>query len=298
MNGFGPNEVTIVSVCIPVLNEAEYLPHLLAQLQAQRGIGLDIVVADGGSTDGTLQTVPPGVRVVTSAPGRGMQMNAAAHAARGDWLLFLHADTQLEEPRLLADAVEALIAAQARLGHDRVAGHFPLRFERGEVGHALLFRYMEAKTTLNRRGTINGDQGLLLSRRFFESLGGFDTSRSFLEDQAFADRVFAAGRWMTLPGRATTSARRFELIGARRVYAFMALVMIAREIGNDSFLERVPALYAHRLDVSAARAAWRQSWRTQPMRTRWRWSMTVLRYAAGNVWQIIFLARVALWAGS
>lgn len=286
MNGFDPKETAIVSVCIPVLNEAAHLPRLLMQLQAQRDVVLDIVIADGGSTDGSMEALAPAVRVVTSARGRGAQMNAAARVARGALLLFLHADTQLDEPRLLADAVAALKAAQAEFEHDRVAGHFALRFERRQTGHALLFRYMEEKTALNRRGTINGDQGMLLPRAFFESLGGFDESRSFLEDQDLAERVFSSGRWVTLPGRLMTSARRFESLGARRVYAFMALIMAARETGNRAFLEQAPALYKRRwpdgrLDMGAIAAAWFNTHRGR--------FWPLVRYAAANAWQINFL---------
>ncbi|HET8551338.1 MAG TPA: TIGR04283 family arsenosugar biosynthesis glycosyltransferase [Gammaproteobacteria bacterium] len=292
MNGSDSEEAPIVSVCIPALNEAVRLPQLLAQLVAQRDVTLDIIVADGGSTDGSLQTLAAAVRVVMGADGRGAQMNAAARMARGEWLLFLHADTQLNDSGLLADAVSALTAAQARAGHHRIAGHFPLRFERDRARHGLLFRYMEAKTALNRPGTINGDQGMLLSRRCFDSLGGFDESRTFLEDQDFAARVFAEGQWITLPGRLTTSARRFETLGPWRVYGFMALIMAAWKSGNDVFLQQVPALYARPradgcLDLRAAARSWLASWRAQTWPTRRRWGLSLVRYAALNLWQVM-----------
>ncbi|HET7370869.1 MAG TPA: TIGR04283 family arsenosugar biosynthesis glycosyltransferase [Gammaproteobacteria bacterium] len=289
MNGFGPKNASIVSVCIPVLNEADHLPRLLAQLQAQRDVELDIIVADGGSTDGSICRLPPTVRVVTSARGRGAQMNAAARAARGEWLLFLHADTQIDAPRLLADAVEALALARAQLGDDRIAGHFALQFDREQGGHTLLFRYMEEKTALNRPGTINGDQGMLLTRRFFESLGGFDENRGMLEDQELAARIFDAGRWMTLPGRLITSARRFEALGPRRVYAFMALTMSAWATGNDSFLDQLPALYKRRqpdgrLDMRGVLSDWLRAHRGR--------LPAVARYALANAWQLPFFLNV------
>ncbi|HET6725659.1 MAG TPA: TIGR04283 family arsenosugar biosynthesis glycosyltransferase [Gammaproteobacteria bacterium] len=271
-----------LSVCIPVLNEAASLPRLLAQLHAQQDVTLDVVVADGGSTDGCIETLPPGVRlVVGQGRGRGAQLNAAARMARGDMLLFLHADSWIDAPRLLANAMTALLATHRQAGYDHVAAHFPLRFQRTQGRCELLFRYMEAKTRLNRPGTINGDQGMLMSRNFFESLGGFDETRPFLEDQDMAARVFATGRWITLPGRLGTSARRFESLGPWRVYAFMAMVMIAWHTGSNGFLARVPALYAARLDRRAVWKAWRQTQRERRL-------SDVARYVGRNLWQIVF----------
>ena len=96
-------------------------------------------------------------------------MNAAAILARGEYLLFLHADSRLPETGLLADALSEL-QTSATAG-PRVAGHFRLRFIRSHAGGDLFYRYMEAKTALNRVNTTNGDQGLLLSRAFFAELG-------------------------------------------------------------------------------------------------------------------------------
>lgn len=269
----------LVSVCIPVLDEAAELPVLLAQLRAQRDVRLDVIVADGGSTDGTVEALPGFVRTVHSARGRGAQMNAAAAMARADTLLFLHADSRLSHTRFLADALAVLKTAQS--GGASVAGHFPLCFERGAGRDTLLYRYMEAKSALNRPGTINGDQGILIPRVYFRSLCGFDETRPFLEDQDMAARVFATGRWITLPGRLGTSARRFESLGAWRVYAFMAMIMIAWQTGSDGFLARVPALYAGRLDAQAVWTAWRQT-------RRERRAGDVFRYIGRNGWQLFF----------
>ncbi|HET7307796.1 MAG TPA: glycosyltransferase [Gammaproteobacteria bacterium] len=301
MNELDPKQAPIVSVCVPTLNEAVRLPRLLAQLGAQRDVTLDIIVADGGSTDGSLHTLPAAVRVAAGTRGRGAQMNAAARLSRAGWLLFLHADSQLHEPQLLADAIGALAVAQKQVGHDRIAGHFPLRFERNRARHGLIFRYMEAKTALNRPATINGDHGMLLSRRFFDSLGGFDESRAFLEDQDFADRVFAAGSWITLPGRLTTSARRFEALGPWSVYLFMAFIMVAWRSENEAFLKQVPALYAHprrngRLDLSAVARSWLQSWRAQTWSTRQRWCTSLVRCAGQNLWQVLLFIKTAFRA--
>lgn len=287
-----------LSVCIPVLNEAAHLPRLLRLLKAQQDVALEIVVADGGSTDASLAGLPAGVTAVTAPRGRGAQMNAAARAATGNTLLFLHADSQLPGPRLLATALAELDAARRRLGHDRVAGHFPLRFARRGFGHALAYRYLEEKTALSRPGTINGDQGLLLSRRFFESLGGFDTSLPFLEDQRIAARIQSAGAWITLPGALITSARRFEALGFARVYMFMAIIMTMLHAGGDEFVAAAPALYQRRLadgrlDMRAVFHAFRRMQRSRPLSRRLRLHFDAGRYARDNVWQLFFFLDVA-----
>lgn len=288
-----------LSVCIPVLNEAAHLPRLLRQLQAQQNVALEIIVADGGSTDGSPERLPADIKAVRAPRGRGAQMNAAARTARGDWLLFLHADSHLDDPRLFSEAIEALRATQQRLGHDRIAGHFRLRFGRDRAGHALMYRYMEEKTGLSRPGTINGDQGCLLSRTFFETVGGFDERLPFLEDQRIAERIHADGNWITLPGTLTTSARRFESLGVARVYTFMAIIMAMLHTGGDAFLAAVPTLYRTRLrngrlDMTAVFATFRAMQRTRPLSERLRLHYRVGRYVRNNAWQFFFFCDVAL----
>jgi len=230
-----------LSVVIPTLNEAGALPALLRDLQGQRGLDTEVIVADGGSDDGTLQlATAAGARVLQAPRGRGRQMNAGAAAAGGEWLLFLHADSRLPAPELLAQALQHLRSQPGEL----VAGHFRLRFRRQQPGHDFFFRYLEGKTALGRPGTINGDQGLLLSRRCFAQLGGYDEHLPFLEDQAIAERIFADGRWLLLPGGLETSARRFEREGHARRYALMALIMAMRAAGLEEFFRRAPQVYA------------------------------------------------------
>ena len=113
----------ILSVIIPALNEADHLPELLRDLQTQRDISLEIIIGDGGSSDAT-QTIADafGVRWVQSQRGRGVQMNAAVQQASGAYYLFMHADSRIEDPYLLRNALEAL-QHEAR-ENPWVAGHF------------------------------------------------------------------------------------------------------------------------------------------------------------------------------
>jgi rSAM/selenodomain-associated transferase 2 len=290
-----------LSVIIPTLNEAQALPALLDDLRSQRDISLQVIVADGGSTDGT-PALAAGAMVVTAPRGRGAQMNAGARVATASTLLFLHADSRLEHPRQLREGLDAL---QSR-GHGPLpqgplpqAGHWPLRFTRTQPGRNLFYRYMEEKTALNRAGTINGDQGLLLGADYFRELGGFDERLPFLEDQRIAAKIFANGRWLTLPGRLTTSARRFELEGPRRRYTRMALIMGLHAAGADEYFARARAVYATQDATGRLRLGPHLALVRRVLREAgWRRACQILfragRYTRQNAWQLFYWCDVAL----
>ena len=232
-----------LSVVIPVLDEATELPRLLDELERQE-LALDVVVADGGSQDASCRLAEvAGATVVRAQRGRAAQMNAGARQARAPRLLFLHADSHLSGNDFLRQAVEAFDAAEAQDVDVPVAGHFGLVFQRADAGSAALYRWMEAKSRCGRAGTINGDQGLLLRPAFFRTLGGFDESHPYFEDQRMARRIFEGGRWVLLPGRLGTSARRFESEGRIRRYAAMGLMVWMHDIGLADFFDRAQGLY-------------------------------------------------------
>lgn len=272
-----------LSVIIPALNEAASLPRLLAQLRAQAGVQLEIVVADGGSTDDTPQLAATADVLVRAPRGRGAQMNAGARAARAEALLFLHADSELGHSRVLQQALAFWRPQAAK----RSAGHFALRFTQAQPGHENFFRYLEAKTRLNRPGTINGDQGLLIRREYLDELGGFDESLPFLEDARIGAKISAGGHWLLLPGELGTSARRFESEGHAARYTLMALMMGLHAAGAEEFFTQAPQVYraqpqagplALRPYLSLARAVIRR-------RGLWKTLRAVGRYARENAWQ-------------
>ena len=234
-----------LSIVIPALNEATALPPLLQQLRAQQDIEFEIIVVDGGSTDSTVEIAQlAGAQIVTAPRGRGRQMNAGAANACGEFLLFLHADSQLESSSLLATALNTLCEEIARSGQKNIAGHFPLRFVDGDARAARFYRHVEGKTRLNRPYTINGDQGLLINTEFFKKLGGFDERLPFLEDQRIATKIFTQGRWIVLPGKLLTSARRFEIEGRRERYTLMAMLMGLHVANVKEFFAQAPTVYA------------------------------------------------------
>ncbi len=188
-------KVERISVVIPVLNAAHLLPPLLEQL---KGLG-EVILADGGSTDGVAQ--PHGARLIQAPRGRGTQLAAGAALAQGDWLLFLHADTRLEP------GWEA--AVQAALARPDLAHFF--RFALDDPSPQA--RRLEAAVAwrCRRLGLPYGDQGLLISRALYDAVGGYQPI-PLMEDVALVRRLGRA-RLAEMPARAVTSALRWRRDG-------------------------------------------------------------------------------------
>ncbi|MGD8703439.1 MAG: TIGR04283 family arsenosugar biosynthesis glycosyltransferase [Desulfosarcina sp.] len=233
-----------LSIVIPALNEQDYLPALLADLNAQENVHLEVIIADGGSTDETLARCRSFNPVIVKAPrGRAKQLNAGYRRSTGSNLLFLHADSRITDTRLLHNALSHWQQILVKSDRDAVAGHFPLKFIRTQKGNNLSFRYTEGKTYFNRTNTTNGDQGFLLKRSFFETLGKFDESQPILEDQKLAETIRRRGHWITLPGVLYTSGRRFEMQGYHRLLILMSLLMAFYNTGRVEFFERAGGIY-------------------------------------------------------
>lgn len=201
-----------ISIIIPTLNEAANLPQTISR---SRG-ALEIIVADGGSSDETLKIArQPGVAVVQSQRGRSQQMNAGAWAARGSILLFLHADTWLQEGSL-----QSLAAA---MNDPRVAGGaFARRFR----SDSPFLRFTCALALLRNRaiGWHLGDQAIFCRASIFRDLGGFAEMRAF-EDVDFSRRLRRMGRTVTLQPAVLSSARRFERGAVKRTALDLLLTM-------------------------------------------------------------------------
>jgi rSAM/selenodomain-associated transferase 2 len=195
-----------VSVVIPTLDEAGTIVATLRRLARQ---GADeVVVADGGSGDGTVALAwGEGVRVVAAPRGRGSQQNRGAAATSGEILLFLHADCWLE-PGALA-ALRRYVA-----DHPRVPGGcFRMRVDADEP----LFRAIDAAAHL-RAGVLGvpyGDQGIFATRRSFEHVGGFPEV-ALLEDVILSLNLRRLGRLALLPARIHVSPRRWRHQGLIR----------------------------------------------------------------------------------
>jgi rSAM/selenodomain-associated transferase 2 len=221
-----------LSIVIPVLDEAAWLGAALAALPG--GVGVEVVVVDGGSADGTADLArrfapeagARGLRLVVmeAERGRARQMNAGAARARGEVLLFLHADTLLPP-----GALPAIAAALAR--PEVVGGAFRHSFRERGVGLWLV----SAASNLRARlwGTLYGDQAIFVRRRAFEALGGFRALPLF-EDADLSRRMRRLGRTVLLPLRVRTSARRYLRGGVARTAWRMARWKLARLGGGDA----------------------------------------------------------------
>jgi len=243
-------EIPQLSIVIPTFNEADRLPSLLKSLSIQKELLLEVIIADAGSVDGTLNIAQEYLRasglvfqcLCCDVTSRSQQMNCGASVARASDLLFLHADTQIENLFLLKNAKTYLDKIRQQTASYYVAGHFSLRFQRSHTEPYLAYFYYEAKTTLTRPYCINGDQGFWLSKKFFKDLGQFDQSLPYMEDARLSREIFKKGCWFTLPGHVYSSARRFEAEGLCPRQILNALLCNFDAIGFDRFfLEAIDA---------------------------------------------------------
>jgi rSAM/selenodomain-associated transferase 2 len=193
-----------VSVIIPVLNEAAVLAQSLRALRRQQP--LEIIVVDGGSTDGSLEAAKAADLLLQAERGRARQMNAGARRAGGDVLLFLHADCRLDEGALTA-------AGRIMQRKSVVAACFRQRIE----AEGVLYRWIElvASARVGLVGIAYGDQGLVLRRETFLQLGGFPDAL-FLEDVVMSRRLRRLARLVQLKPAVHCSPRRWQRAGLIR----------------------------------------------------------------------------------
>jgi len=211
------------SIVMPVLDEAAEIEPALQALAPYRRRGVEVVVVDGGSRDGTPELARPlADRVLSAARGRAAQMNAGAAAAAGDVLLFLHADTRLPE-----NADHLVLDGLARSA--KVWGRFDVRIEGGGILSAVA-AMMNLRSRLT--GIATGDQAMFVTRAAFQAAGGFPPI-ALMEDVALSARLKRLGRPLALRARATTSARRWRTRGTLRTVLLMWRLRLAFFLGAD-----------------------------------------------------------------
>jgi rSAM/selenodomain-associated transferase 2 len=196
-----------LSVVVPALNEAARIRAALEALAPLRGRGHEVIVADGGSTDGT-PAMAAGLcdRVVTSAPGRAVQMNAGAGVASGDALVFLHVDTVFPFPPE-EFIFQSLLNSQW--------GRFDVEIE----GRHPLLKVVACAMNLRSRltGIATGDQAIFVRRAAFVGFPEIE----LMEDVAFCATMKRRGRPACLRQRVRTSGRRWEARGVLRTIILM-----------------------------------------------------------------------------
>lgn len=219
-----------VSIVVPVLDEAGRIEACLARIVRDFG-GCELVVVDGGSTDGTVERAAPLARVVHSRPGRGPQLNAGAAATKGEIIWFLHADTRID-PAALGQIRSAVADPEV------VGGGLSIRFDRASP--ALGYLAWSSNQRARRLGHIFGDQAMFVRRTVFDRLGGF-ADIPLMEDFDLSRRLRRRGRLVLLDATSTASARRFETYGTWRMIAFMQYLKLLFVAGAEP--HRIAARY-------------------------------------------------------
>lgn len=187
-----------VSIIVPILNEIELLPELMAHLQQWQRKGCEVLLVDGGSHDGTLEAAEAnGFRVLRSPCGRAKQMNAGASRAKGLALVFLHADT-----RLPADADRHIVTALEL----RPWGRFDVYITGHHWMLSVIAFFMNYRSRLT--GIATGDQAIFIRKDAFIRVGGFP-DQPLMEDIEISKRLKKHDHPVCLRSQVATSGRRW-----------------------------------------------------------------------------------------
>ncbi|MBE8970854.1 TIGR04283 family arsenosugar biosynthesis glycosyltransferase [Nostocales cyanobacterium LEGE 12452] len=219
-----------ISIIIPAINEAGNIKKAIATTQAN--LDVEVIVVDGGSSDDTVAIAQSlNVKVISSSPGRAVQMNAGAVAASGEILLFLHADT-----RLPTGFDEMIRTALQQPG--TVAGAFKLRIDASRLS----LRWVEWGVNVRSHfyQMPYGDQAIFLTKEVFQQIDGFP-ELPIMEDFELMRRLKSIGRVVIIPTPVVTSARRWLQKGVLKTTLLNQIVIIAYLLGVSP--ERICSWY-------------------------------------------------------
>ena len=213
----------LLSLILPVLNEATTVVAQLTKLQVLRARGAELLVVDGGSNDGTAALAAAGADRLLDAPrGRALQMNAGARASRGEVLLFVHADTTLPP--------DADVLIRAAIAGGAVWGRFDVSIDGRHPLLPLVAAMMNWRSRLT--GIATGDQAMFVRRDAFLAVGAFPEV-ALMEDIALSRRLKAVARPACLRARVRTSGRRWEQHGVLRTIVLMWRLRASYFFGAD-----------------------------------------------------------------
>lgn len=217
------NQALKLSVIIPTLNEAAIIGSALESLRTLRGIELEIIVVDGGSTDRSAEiALHFADKVLIKPSGRAIQMNLGAKHATGNYLLFLHADTRVP--------LETLKILRQSFQRQCTWGRFDIRL----TGQNPLFRVVEYCVNFRSRltGIATGDQCIFVRRELFCRMGGY-TEIPIMEDIALSKKLKCFAAPVCLRQKITTSSRRWEQRGIFRTILLMWSLRLLYFLGTD-----------------------------------------------------------------
>lgn len=220
-----------LSVIIPTLNEAEELPETVRRAQRVPEV-IEIIVVDGGSSDGTVRIAEGlGCRALTAPRSRGGQMRVGAGQATGDVIVLLHADTWLpsEAGQAISDCLRNAVV---------VGGGFWKRFRRRRL--LMIGSRIRCAVHLYLAGLILGDQAMFVRRDVLQNVGGVP-DLPLMEEFELCRRLQRVGRLALAGATVTTSERRFARFGVIRTYALMWRVTLLYYCGTP--VERLRQLY-------------------------------------------------------
>ena len=209
----GSGNLPALSVVIPVLNEASGLALLCSTLRSQLADtdrSIELIFVDGGSTDGSADAIAAqGFPCLHSGRGRAKQMNLGAAAATANYLLFLHADSEL--PDAVLDSVISALDAQPW-------GRFDVRISGDAKMFTIIAFFINWRSRLS--GIATGDQGIFVRRKVFDAVGGF-LDQALMEDVALSAALRKLSAPVCLRSKITTSGRRWQRRGIWRTILLM-----------------------------------------------------------------------------
>ncbi len=213
----------MISIIVPILNEEKGIESLLMDLNSLKG-DKEIIVVDGGSTDGTVDKASSIAKVIHSEKGRSRQMNLGAKEALGDILWFVHSDSKIHE--------ESLESIESAIGRGYIGGGFSLDF----YDYRTYFMKFVAKTSNLRAkflGLIFGDQGIFIKKDAFDALEGYPDIE-LMEDWELSKKLHKVGKVKVVKTPIGTSARRFKSGGQLKTLLLMHKIKFLYMLGVPS----------------------------------------------------------------
>jgi len=214
-----------ISVIIPIFNEVDAIHLLLLHIEStlSKTIDYEIIVVDGGSTDGSQKGIEnyPKTILVPSEKGRAKQLNAGAKKASGTILYFLHCDSFPPKnfDLYIVEHVQNKIKS----------GCFRMKFDHS---HPVLF-VSQWFTRVNHISCRGGDQSLFVTKELFNKIGGYDESYIIYEDNEIIKRLYQAGKFAIIPKYLITSARRYRENGVWQLQYHFTVIHFKRRLGHS-----------------------------------------------------------------